>query len=161
MEVRLLFVELSTDDLSTTSDIQRQKDKQITSSRMLMAWTRCYRTMQAAEPSEARTMLIWTAQRTKEQTNRTCRNESKQKMLDSVQYLSLKSRFFDLWHRVINDVVGYQRFGGPCCLHLHVVTGCSDVVGCHRFGGPRYLATFRKNLPSPSSAVLLDVLTNV
>jgi hypothetical protein len=34
-------------------------------------------------------------------------------------------------------VVGYQRFGGPCCLHLHwVVTSCSVVVGYQRFGGP-------------------------
>jgi hypothetical protein len=34
-------------------------------------------------------------------------------------------------------VVGYQHFGGPCCLHLHwVVTSCNDVVGYQRFGGP-------------------------
>jgi len=50
-----------------------------------------------------------------------------------------------------HDVVGYQRFGGTCCLHLQgevnntsvplkvvvfwFVTACSDVVGYHRFGG--------------------------
>jgi hypothetical protein len=34
-----------------------------------------------------------------------------------------------------NDVVGYQRFGGLCCLHLQVVTPCSDLVGYQRFGG--------------------------
>jgi hypothetical protein len=40
-------------------------------------------------------------------------------------------------------VVGYRRFGGPCCLHLQVfqvevfwvVTPCSVVVGYRRFGG--------------------------
>jgi len=35
-----------------------------------------------------------------------------------------------------NVVVGYQRFGGPCCLHLQVVTTCNVVVGHQRFGGP-------------------------
>jgi hypothetical protein len=33
-------------------------------------------------------------------------------------------------------VVGYQRFGGSCCLHLQDVTPCSNVVGYQRFGGP-------------------------
>jgi len=49
-------------------------------------------------------------------------------------------------------VVGYQRFGGPCCLHLQgevsgswieiqvevfwVVTPCCVVVGYQRFRGP-------------------------
>jgi hypothetical protein len=34
-------------------------------------------------------------------------------------------------------MIGYQRFGGPYCLHLHwVVMPHSDVVGCQRFGGP-------------------------
>jgi hypothetical protein len=43
-------------------------------------------------------------------------------------------------------MVGYRRFGGPCCLHLQrddlqvalfwVVTICSIVVGYQRFGGP-------------------------
>jgi len=37
-----------------------------------------------------------------------------------------------------NDVVGYRRFGGPCCFHLQVVTTCSD-VGYQRFGRPWYL----------------------
>jgi hypothetical protein len=37
-----------------------------------------------------------------------------------------------------SDVVGYQCFGGPHCLHLHwVVTPCSDVVGYQCSGGPR------------------------
>jgi hypothetical protein len=35
-----------------------------------------------------------------------------------------------------NDVVRYQRFGGPYCLHLHVVMQCSDVVEHQRFGAP-------------------------
>jgi hypothetical protein len=51
-----------------------------------------------------------------------------------------------------NDVVGRQRFGGPCCFHLQgevseawietqvmlfwVMTSCNDVVGYQRFGGP-------------------------
>jgi hypothetical protein len=34
-----------------------------------------------------------------------------------------------------NDVVGYQRFGGPCCLHLQVVTPFNDMIGYRRFGG--------------------------
>jgi len=46
-------------------------------------------------------------------------------------------------------VVGYQRFGEPCCLHLHgevfkglwVVTSCSVVVGYRRFGRPCCLRT--------------------
>jgi len=34
-------------------------------------------------------------------------------------------------------VVGHQRFGGHCCLHLHwVVTSCSAVVGYQRFRVP-------------------------
>jgi hypothetical protein len=33
-------------------------------------------------------------------------------------------------------VAGYQRFEGPCCLHLQVVTRCNDVVGYQRFEGP-------------------------
>jgi len=33
-------------------------------------------------------------------------------------------------------VIGYQRFRGPCCLHLWVVTPCSVVVGYQRFRGP-------------------------
>jgi len=35
-----------------------------------------------------------------------------------------------------SDVVGYHRFGGPCCIHLQVMTPCSDEVGHHRFEGP-------------------------
>jgi hypothetical protein len=35
-----------------------------------------------------------------------------------------------------SDVVGYQCFGGPCCLHLQVVTLCNDVLGYQRFGEP-------------------------
>jgi hypothetical protein len=51
-----------------------------------------------------------------------------------------------------SDVVGYQRFGGPCSLHLQgemswawikiqveifwAMTPRSDVVGYQRFGGP-------------------------
>jgi len=50
-----------------------------------------------------------------------------------------------------SDVVGYRRFGGPCCLRLQgeldgawteiqvvfwVMTPCRDVVGHRRFGGP-------------------------
>jgi hypothetical protein len=51
-----------------------------------------------------------------------------------------------------SDVVGYHRFGGPCCLHLQgevsgawieiqvvvfwVMTLCSNVLGYQRFGGP-------------------------
>jgi hypothetical protein len=38
-----------------------------------------------------------------------------------------------------SDVIGYQHFGGPCCLHLQVVTSCSDVIGYQRFGGSRCL----------------------
>jgi hypothetical protein len=34
------------------------------------------------------------------------------------------------------SVVGYQRFRGPCCLHLWAVTPCSVVVGYQRFRGP-------------------------
>jgi hypothetical protein len=63
------------------------------------------------------------------------------------------------------NVIGYQRFGGPCCLHLHwVVTPCSVVVGYQRFGGPcclhlhwvvtpscRRIPTFRRTLLLPSS----------
>jgi len=33
-------------------------------------------------------------------------------------------------------MVGYQRFGGPLCLYLQVVTLCSDVVWHQRFGEP-------------------------
>jgi hypothetical protein len=36
-------------------------------------------------------------------------------------------------------VVGYQRFRGPCCLHLWVVTPSSVMVGYQRFRGPGYL----------------------
>jgi hypothetical protein len=43
-------------------------------------------------------------------------------------------------------VAVYQRFKGPCCLHLQgegkvfwVVTPCSAVVGYQRFRGPRCL----------------------
>jgi len=35
-----------------------------------------------------------------------------------------------------SDVVGYQRFGGLCCLHLQVMTPCNYVAGYHLFGGP-------------------------
>jgi hypothetical protein len=46
-----------------------------------------------------------------------------------------------------NVAVGYQRFGGPSCLHLHevelfcVVTLCSVVVGY--FPVPTYLSTYQ------------------
>jgi len=34
-------------------------------------------------------------------------------------------------------VIGYQRFRGPCYLHLHwIVTPCSVVLRYQRFGGP-------------------------
>jgi len=33
-------------------------------------------------------------------------------------------------------VVGYQHFGGPCCLHLLVVRLCSVAVRYQCFGGP-------------------------
>jgi hypothetical protein len=37
-------------------------------------------------------------------------------------------------------VIGYQRFRGPCCLHLQwVVMPCSVVVGYQRFGDTYYL----------------------
>jgi len=41
----------------------------------------------------------------------------------------------DFWVTIPSSgVVGYQRFGGQCCLHVvvvfWVVTPCSDVVGC-------------------------------
>jgi hypothetical protein len=39
------------------------------------------------------------------------------------------------------DVVGYRRFGGPCCLHTLNITPCSDVIGHRRFGGPCCLHT--------------------
>jgi hypothetical protein len=34
------------------------------------------------------------------------------------------------------DFASSCRFGGPCCLHLQVVTPCSVVVGYQRFEGP-------------------------
>jgi hypothetical protein len=45
------------------------------------------------------------------------------------------------WFMTPRSVVGYQRFGRPCCLHLHVcvfwvVTPSSVVVGYQRFRGP-------------------------
>jgi hypothetical protein len=66
--------------------------------------------------------------------------------------------------------LGYQRFGGPCCPHLHcVVTSYSVVVGYQRFGGPNCLhlhwfvtqcsvmygrlAAFRRTILTPSSVV--------
>jgi hypothetical protein len=33
-------------------------------------------------------------------------------------------------------VVGYKRFGGPCCFHLQVVVPCRIAVGLQRFGWP-------------------------
>jgi hypothetical protein len=34
------------------------------------------------------------------------------------------------------DVVGYQSFGGPCCLHLQDLTPCNvEKIGYQRFGG--------------------------
>jgi hypothetical protein len=33
-------------------------------------------------------------------------------------------------------MAGHQCFGGPCCLHIQVVTSCCDEVGYQCFGGP-------------------------
>jgi len=53
-------------------------------------------------------------------------------------------------------VVGYQRLGGSCCLHLQVVTVCSVELGYQRFGRQCCLRcgripTFRRTMLSPSS----------
>jgi len=60
-----------------------------------------------------------------------------------------------------SDVVGYHRFGGSCCVHLHVVILCSNVtryqlVGCvhwrevHQL--PEYLFSVHKCPPLDSTS---------
>jgi len=43
--------------------------------------------------------------------------------------MAMKIQFVVFWVVTpCNDVVGYQRFGGSCCLHLHPKAGSSMVL---------------------------------
>jgi hypothetical protein len=69
-----------------------------------------------------------------------------------------KLRSSALWHRVVSDVVGYRRFGGPCCFRLQsevsgawieIQVAVFCVVMCSEWCGR--IPTFRSTMRCRSS----------